>query len=237
MIVGVIFLAFSNSPVHVDNYNLKARVENPVTTSQEVNISAFFEAGQHFFFNFTHGTYWGVKYDVDYGLEPTWTDFAPNASMPAYKIVSLNLSTPSGDTAVPVDVYMVGGTDPYAVVYRGQSADFVPLDGGNQTLGNVGLEGRVVRSGNYTLVLTAIVPLVQKDAGTSYGIVADPDHGLLGDPPKMMSMWNIVSVETKPYFLPFVSVGTIAMLSGAASGLYGGRPKRRSRRHSEKTNR
>jgi hypothetical protein len=53
----------------------------------------------------------------------------------------------------------------------------------------------------------------------------------------VMSMWNIVSVETKPYFIPFVSMGAILMLSGAASGLFGGRSKRRSRRHLEKTNR
>jgi hypothetical protein len=234
IVVALLFLAFSNSPTHADNYVPKGSVDNSNNYANnhppEVSVSGNFTAGQHFYFNFTKGRYWGLKYDVEnQGLEPTITDFAPDTSIPAHKIVGFDLYTPSGDR-VNVDVYVIYGTDPFAVVYSNQSADFVSLEGGNLTLAgarDVGMEGTVNRNGTYTVKATAIVPPVYKDENTVYDVNTDP--------PLIMSLWNIETVETKPYFVPFISIGTILIVSGAVSSIWAGGRKRRQSRHLKKT--
>lgn len=229
VIVGLLILSFSNTTVHEENCIPKASVDNSNKTSPEVSVSSHYEAGQRFFFNFTKGKYWGLKYDIEnQGLEPTITDFSPNVSIPGHKIVSFALHTPSGD-AISAEVYVVYGTDPFAVVYANQSIDFVPLEGGNLTFTNVGLEGTIGRSGNYIVKATTIVPLVHRDLDHTYGVATDP--------PTIMSLWNIEVVETKPYFVSSMSAGTILILSGAASSVWAVISKKRQSRHLRKTRR
>lgn len=231
IIVGLLFLAFSNSPVYGDNYTSKGSIDNNINYAAgkppEVSVSGYFEAGQHFFFNFTKGTYWGLKYDQDNGLEPAITDFAPNTSINPHKIVSFDLYTPSSDR-IDIDVYVSSGTDPFAVVYLNQSVDFVPLEGGNLSFTKVGMEGTVNRSGNFTVKATAIVPLIMRNINQTYTITTDP--------PAIMSLWNIDTVQTRPYFVPFIAVGTLLVLSGAVSGVWGGKSRRR-KGHLKKTSR
>jgi hypothetical protein len=231
IVVALLFLAFSNSPTYADNYVLKGSVDNHDNYANnhppEVNVSGYFEAGQRFFFNFTKGRYWGVEYDVQNGgLEPMIPNFAPETSIPSHKIISFDLYTPSGDR-VSVDVYVIHGTDPFAVVYYNQSADFGPIEGGNLTMGaKVGMEGTINRNGTYTVKATAITPIL-KSANETYNVKTDP--------PLIMNLWNTEMVVTKPYFVPFMSLGTILIVSGAVSSVWAGGYRRKQGRHLKKT--
>jgi hypothetical protein len=230
IVVGLMFAAFSNSPVYSDNYTLISSLDNSVNyaanKTPEVSVSGYFEAGQGFFFNFTKGRFWGNSYDSQFGgLEPGNLDFAPDTTIPAHKEVWFDVVTPSSDR-ISVDVYVVGGTDAFAVVYQNQSVDFVPLEGGNKSFVNVGVEGTIGRTGTYTVTATAIINPVYKDEDETYFIDTDP--------PLMMNLWNIVSVQSKPYLVPFASVGTVLILSGVVSSVWAGRPKRGSSRHLKK---
>jgi hypothetical protein len=230
IVVGLVFAVFSMSPVYGNNYTLRSTLDNSknyaANKTPEVSVSGYFEAGQDFFFNFTKGRFWGNKYDSEFGgLEPANPDFSPDTSIPAYKEVWFDIVTPSGDR-ISVDVYCVGGTDAFAVVYYNQSVDFVPLEDGNKSFVNVGVEGTIGRTGTYTVKATAIINPIYKDESETYFIDTDP--------PLMMNLWNIVSVQSKPYLLPFASVGTVLILSGAVSSVWAGRPKRKSSRHLKK---
>lgn len=145
----------------------------------------------------------------------------PPQVFPGYKVVDFGLYTPSGDE-VSSEVYVVEGTDPFAVTYLNQSADFIPLAGGNLTFRNVGMEGTIGRTGNYTVKALSIDPLVHKDASNTYDIA--------GDPPTAMSLWNIETVVTRPYFVSTVSMGSVLLLVGVVSSVWAGRSGKRPMR-------
>jgi hypothetical protein len=173
---------------------LKAAVDNSSSYdngSFQLSVTANFTAGQIFYFNFTKGRYWGLEYDAMHGLEPANPEFAPNTAIPGYKQVQFTVSTPSGETFL-TEVYLVAGVTPFAVVYRSQSADFVPLPGGNLTFGEVGIEGGIQRTGSYTVTVDNIVPYVLKSPTEMYNISGDPSTG---DPPQQMSLYVEVPVE------------------------------------------
>jgi hypothetical protein len=230
IVVGLMFAVFSNSPVYAQSYVAKNSLDNSknyaVNKSPEISVSAYFEAGQRFFFNFTHGRFWGNKYDTENGgLEPGDPNFAPDTSILAYKEAWFDIITPSGDR-MSVDVYVVGGTDPFAVVYENQTVDFTPLDGGNKSLANPGVEGTIGRTGNYTVTATAIINPIYRDATETYFMNTDP--------PLKMNLWSIDSVESKPYLVPFASVAAVLTISGVVSGIWAGRSKKGSSRHLKK---
>lgn len=226
ILLGLLILAFSNVTVNALNYSLRSGLDNSNTANESVSVSGNFTVGEHFLFNITKGHYWGVKYDVENGgLEPVNSEFAPNASIPAYKIVTFDVHTPSDDVFV-TEMYVVGGTDPYAVVFDNQSSDFLPVSGDNLTLfPTVGIEGIIARSGEYTVKATAIVPTILRTQNLSYTIDTDP--------PLLMNMWVIQSSEQKPYFVLALSSGAVLVLSGivlsAQAALFKKKPARRSR--------
>jgi hypothetical protein len=242
ILAGLVFLYFSNTSVYNDNYVPKASFDNHVYYNEglptKVSLTAYFDVGQRFFFNFTNGRFWGVQYDQQYGLEPAYTNFAPTTAIEAYKTAEFYLYTPSGD-AVQTEVYLVGGSEVFAVAYLNQSADFVPLLGGNLTFVNVGMEGTIERAGNYTVRVNDIAPDVMRSQTESYNITADFVNGISspgGDPPLEMYLWTIVTVETKPYFVSFVSAGGVLLFVGTVSSVWAGRPKKRRHAHNlEKT--
>lgn len=219
VIVGLLVLSFSNAAVAVDNYTSKASVENPNNSGPELSVSHYFESGNTFFFNFSKGTFWGVKYDVENGMNPTYV--TSNVSIPPYKEVYFDLYTPSGDT-ISTYFLVAGGYIPYLVGYYNQSADFTIAEDGNLTMAHAGLEGTINRNGNYTVKAVEIDPPVYKDQNTMYDIA--------GDPPQQMSLWTVQTVETKPYFVLCVSGGTILIFSGLASEIWTGTSKMRVNR-------
>lgn len=226
ILAGLVFLYFSNTSFHNDNYVPKVGVDNLARAraglSMELSLTAYFEVGQRFFFNFTKGRFWGLSYDQQYGMEPVNTNFAPDTSIKPYKTVEFYLYTPSGD-AVQTEVYLVGGADIFAVTYVNQSADFVPLLGGNLTFVNVGMEGMIERAGNYTVMAADVEPYVLRSATEMYNIT--------GDPPSGMILWNIETVETKPYFVSYVLAGGVLLFVGAVISVWAGRPTKRRHAH------
>jgi hypothetical protein len=237
IVAGFALLSFSNTVVYTDNYLAQGSLDNTVYEhsglTPRVSVSGHFDAGQRLWFNFTKGNFWGVQYDIqNEGLEPANTEFAPGTAIEPYKTIYFNLYTPSGDV-VSTEVYLVGGTEPFAVVYFNQSADFVPLPGGNLTFASVGVEGTIERTGNYTIVATTIQPLVRKDAQNTYDVVANSITGkgaVQADPPLTMNLWSIDAVETKPYLVSFVTVGAVILVPGVISSVWATRPKRRRAR-------
>jgi hypothetical protein len=115
----------------------------------------------------------------------------------------------------------MGATQPFAVCYRNESPDFVPLGGQNLTMGDVGIEGIIGRTGNYTVKAYGILPLVMRSADLFYGITEDP--------PRLMRLWSIEKVETRPYFVSSVSVGAALILSGTVSSVWAVRSSGRPR--------
>jgi hypothetical protein len=222
ILAGLTLLYFSNTSVLQDNYVARASLDNHVNYNEglptEVSLTAYFEAGQRFFFNFTNGRFWGVQYDQDHGLEPANTLFAPGTAIPRYKVVEFYLYTPSGDMVL-TEVYLVKGAAAFAVTYLNQSADFVPLLGGNLTFSNLGMEGRIERTGNYTVKANDIEPYVMRAANDTYNINTDPPLG--------MNLWNVETVEIRPYFVSSASVGGVVLLVGIVSSVWAGRPKKR----------
>jgi hypothetical protein len=197
MLVGFLFVSFSSIPVYGDTYILRGSLDNSVYHNQslppQLNVSGYFEAGEHFFFNFTKGRFWGCQYDVSNGgLEPANPEFAPGIAIPPYKTVDFDLYTPSGDVVV-TEVYVVAGAAPFAVVYFNESADFSPLPGGNLTFTDGGMEGTINRTGNYTVKATAINPLVLRDSSHTYDITSDP--------PTLMSLYAIMPTNYSVTFM------------------------------------
>ena len=227
ILIGFALLYFANDSVYGNNFLLKASIDNSVNYTDglplELNVTAYFNAGQTLFFNFTKGRFWGVEYDQQYGLEPANPYFAPNATIEAYKVAEFYVYTPSGDGVVS-EVYLVGGSSIFAVSYLNESADFVPLSGGNVSFTNVGIEGRVETSGNYTVRVNDIEPYVMESANVEYNISSNPKTG---DPPLQMYLWNLETVGTKPYFVLFLSVGGALLFVGAVTSVWAGRPKKR----------
>jgi hypothetical protein len=229
IIVGLALLYCADISVYNDNYVSKAILDNDVYYNENLppllSVTAYFEAGQHFFFNFTKGRFWGNEYDQEYGLDSPNPNFAPNTYLEAYKLVEFDLNTPSGDVVVAY-VYMVGGSEAFAVVYANKSADFVQLLGGNLTYGNVGMEGIVESTGNYTVKAVVIAPPVMRDSTQSYGINTDP--------PVEMYLWNIESVETKPYLVSCASASGVLLFVGVVFSVWAIRPKNGRRAHLKK---
>jgi len=226
ILIGLALLYFSNTLEYQDNYGSKASLDNSVNYSEgrptQLSLTAYFEAGQRFFFNFSKGRYWGVAYDQANGMEPGDPNFAPGASIEPYKTVEFSLSTPSGDVVLS-EVYMVEGSEAFAVTYLNQSADFVPLLGGNLSFVNVGMEGIIERTGNYSVKAVDIAPPVMKDAG------AANTYEISGDPPLGMYLWNVETVEARPYFVSSVSAGGVLLVVGVVLSAWAGRPKKSRR--------
>lgn len=234
ILAGLALLYFSNTTVYQDSYLFKASVDNSANYDEnlpaQLSLTANFTAGNRLFFNFTQGRFWGVQYDQDHGLEPANPLFVPGnlstgVAIEPYKTAQLFLYTPSGDMVL-TEVYLVAGNEPFAVVYLNQSADFVPLPGRNLTFVNIGMEGTVERTGNYTVKINDILPPIMKDANDIYRITSDPTTG---DPPLQMYLWNVETVVTKPYFVSFVSAGGVLLLVGVVSSVWAARPRNRRR--------
>jgi hypothetical protein len=191
----------------VREYSEKAKVENVYETGgyavNPINsITAAFDAGDHFFFNFTRGFFWSNQ--VDGQLEPL-TYIGEDIAIPAHKILTFMIDCPSGD-AVASEGYMVSGETLYGVFYSNVSDDFTPLSGGNFTFNTpeTGLEGIIQRSGEYTFRAIALVPPSYKTATEGFKITEDP--------PRKMWLWLVNEVETQPY-LVLLPVGiTVASL-------------------------
>jgi hypothetical protein len=222
IVAGFAFLYFSNTSVYVNNYVQIASIDNSVNYNKgyplQLNITAHYDVGQRFFFNFSKGRFWGVQYDQEVALEPPNMMFAPNASIEAYKTAEFYVYTPSGDMVVS-EVYLVGGKSIFAVTYLNQSADFVPLSGGNLSFYYVGIEGIVERSGNYTITANDIEPYVMQSATQQYTMQTDP--------PLQMYLWNLETTSSKPYLVSSVSVSGVLFFVGAVTSVWAGRPKRR----------
>jgi len=228
VIAGLLLLGFSNTPVYGDSYLQRGSLDNSLIYPgvPKVSVLGYFEAGQRFLFNFTKGRFWGVKYDIDNGgLEPGF-DVNADVSIPQHKILTFAIYTPSSDDFI-VEVYLVSGTSPFMVVYDNQSADFVPLDGGNLT-SNAAMEGTINRTGNYSVEATALVPPALQDVGHYYGVAQDP--------PETMVLWSIEAVATRPYFVSSVSVGAMLILIGTGCSAWAGISKKPSK-HLRKTRR
>jgi hypothetical protein len=238
VLAGLVFLSFSNTSTTTDNYILKSSFDNYVYYNAglppKLSLTAYFDVGQHFFFNFTHGRFWGSGYDQVHGMEPVNTEFAYNTSIEPYKTAEFYLYTPSGD-AVQTEIFLVGGSAVFAVHYFNQSADFVPLLGRNLTFVNVGMEGVIKSAGNYTVKVVDVEPYVLRSQTQTYSITADIINGISkpgGDPPLQMYLWNVVTVLTKPFFVSFVSAGGVMLFVGAVICVWAGRPKKRRHVHS-----
>jgi hypothetical protein len=172
--------------VYVESYVLKSQVkQNYASGSLKTNISAYFEVGEHFFFNFSRGRYWTGPEEI---FEPSEThvDFA----IPPHKKVTFDIHTPSNNV-FEVEVWVVEGQYPYVVIYLNKSDDFTPLRGGNLTLTGVGIEGIINKNGTYTVEVVCIVPPIYKTQTEMLDIYEDP--------PITMNLYSIQMVETKPY--------------------------------------
>jgi len=228
IIVGLVLLSSSNTVADQSSYLLKAHVDNNQNyiegRTTQVSVSAYFNADQYFYFNYTKGRYWGNENDQ---LEPADMNFAPNSSIEPYKALSFYIFTPSGDVVSSL-VYLVYGTEPFAVVYFNQSTDFVPVAAGNCSLGRAGVEGTTTRAGNFTFTVTAIDPYVEHLNSTDlYDVVA---HGRIqADPPLQIYLYNIDTVQTKPYFALFLSVGALLVIVGVVPFVWASRPKKKHR--------
>lgn len=235
IISGLVLVSLSNTISDQSNYVLRSSVDNirnmNLGSPIQVSVTAYFNADQHFCFNFTSGRYWG---DEDDQYDPANMNFAPNNSIDPYKTLGFYIYTPSGDV-VSSEVFVVYGTEPYAVVYLNQSTDFIPLAGGNLSLGVARMEGQTTRAGNFTFVVTAIDPYVEHLSATDlYDVVA---HGRIGaDPPRQMYLYNIDTVATKPYFPLFLIVGPLLVIVGAVPFVWAARPKKKHSHRPVKAN-
>jgi len=187
LLISLAFYSASGLTVYVESYILKSQVNQDYASGNlTTSISGYFEVGEHFFFNFTVGRYWGGKEEV---FEPPETH--ENWSIPSHKKVTFDVQTPSNDV-FEVEVWVVSETMcPYVVIYQNQSEDFTPLRGGNLTFTNVGIEGVINKNGTYTVSAVAIVPPIYK-TGTEVLRIDE-------DPPRKMNLYSIQMVETKPY--------------------------------------
>lgn len=235
IIAGLVLVSLSNTVSNKSNDVLRASVDNIQNMNSgsptQVSVTAYFNADQHFYFNFTSGRYWGDAYDQ---YDPANMNFAPNNSIDPYKTLSFYIYTPSGDV-VSSEVFLVYGTQPYAVVYLNQSTDFVPLTGGNLSLGVARMEGQTTRAGNFTFVATSIDPYVEHlSAIDLYDVVG---HGRIGaDPPRQIYLYNINTVATKPYFSLFLVVGPLLVIVGAVPFVWATRPKKKHPHRPAKAN-
>jgi hypothetical protein len=227
LILSLFVFVFAEIPAKTENYVLKDSVDNS-NTPFRFSLSGYYEAGQTLFFNFTKGSYWGVKYDVENGgLEPSISDFGQNTSLPEHKIVTFYLHTPTSN--IGIDVYVVSGTDPFAVVYLNESNDFAPITGGNLSFVNLGVEGTINTPGTYSMQASAVVPLILRAENDSYTLATNP--------PALMRLWNVNFLETTPYFVPSVLLGATLVISGTCSCIWAVSSRRRQRRHSMRKSR
>lgn len=226
--IGLIFIGVHNNSVFVQTFEVKDRYEAKVRESIEVR--GYFEKGDHFYFNFTSGKYWGG--------EPLTELYEPScdlgeAYLPEHKIVVFYVDTPSNETCL-VEARLPYGIYTFAIIYANKSKDFTPLPGGNLTWSDVGIEGIINKEGNYAIRAVLITPPVYK---TRVG-EGEPLQ-IEDDPPQEMVLWVIRDVETKPYFilLPFgitlITCGVVLdLISARDRGKRARRLKyKRSKRH------
>lgn len=194
IIIGLIFIGVHGNSVFVSTYEVKDRYE--AKARENIEVRGCFKEGDHFYFNFTSGKYWGG--------EPLTELYEPScdlgeAYIPEHKIVVFYVYTPSNETCV-VEARLPYGMYTFAIIYANKSNDFTPLSGGNLTWIDVGIEGIINKEGNYTITAVLITPPAYK---TRIGEGAPLE--IEDDPPQEMVLWIIRDVETKPYFilLPF----------------------------------
>jgi hypothetical protein len=233
IILGLALVSLRGTTVYQDGYLSRGSLDNyhmyyDKGLSPQRSVSGNFTTGENFFFNFTKGRFWGVQYDINNkGLEPPNNDFAPNTTIPGYKTVDFLIHTPSGDTVWSI-FYVVGGAEPFAVTYFNESADFVPLAGGNLTFVNTGMNATIERAGNYTVEAVSVDPSVHQDENHTYDITTDP--------PTAMNLYSVEKVGTTPYFMSSISAGAVLMAVGVVSSFLAARPKNKQKRvRSKKT--
>jgi hypothetical protein len=221
IVIGSIIYAQYDIIVDVDVFINKNTTQNTYTEGEilKFNVTAFYNAGERLFFNFTMGKYWsGTDEQRSGGLEPSITE--ENFAIPPFKIITFLLYTPSGDIC-EIAVWVVYGEDPYVIIYNeSQSKDLTPLPYGNLTFYNVGFTGIVNTSGNYTIEAYAAVPPIHKTDTETVDIKDDP--------PRIMSLWIIDTIKTKPYQL-LLPLGIIISVSGLILCIWAIKPKRKSK--------
>jgi hypothetical protein len=222
LLVSFIFYFASGLPVYVESYVLKSKVtQNYVSGTLKTKVSAYFEVGEHFFFNFSRGRYWTGPEEV-YEPSETHVDFA----IPPHKKVTFDVHTPSN--MFEVEVWMVEGQDPYVVLYLNKSDDFTPLRGGNLTVPSsnvVGIEGIINRNGTYTVEVVAVVPPIYKTETEVLDINEDP--------PITMNLYSVRKVETKPYEVLLPSSFVVAF-SGVTLSVWAAKSGRKRRKVARK---
>lgn len=226
IVVGALVFAFFETSYPINNFIQKASLSNTYNYAHnlptQTSVSAYFDSGQTFYFNFTKGRFWGVAYDIqNFGMDPPISE--ADWSIPEYKTVGLDIYTPSGDV-FSVEVYVVEGSSPYSALFHNESADFTPISTWNSTIGPFGVAGRINRSGNYTVQATLIDPPVYRDAQDSYNITTDP--------PELMAIYAVQTGQTKPYYVLCLSAGSVLMLTGVIIEAWAIRPKNRPSRRS-----
>jgi|YelNatPaOPRAMG01_1025707.scaffolds.fasta_scaffold26008_2 hypothetical protein len=200
--LGSILITLHNIPVFVTTYEIKDKYQ--ANAREHIEVTGFFYKGDHFFFNFSSGKYWGG--------DPLTEPYEPScdlgeAYIPEHKVVIFQISTPSKETCI-VEARLPYGLYTFAIIYANKSDDFAILSGGNLTWGNVGIEGIVNKEGKYTIRAMLIMPAVYK---TRIG-EGEPLQ-IEDDPPQEMTLWLIQIVETKPYFI-LLPIGATSVMGG-----------------------
>lgn len=227
IILGVLFSSASALTTPKTNYISVDVVvntyvdDNPLKTT----VSGEFAAGDRLFFNFTKGRYWATTFQTFRTLNPgfSWTNY----SIPDYKMAVFDIYCPSGDF-VEVGVYVVAGEMLYATTYSHHAEDFTPLEGGNLTFTNAGIEGITNRAGTYTIEAYDLDPASFRLENESYG--------MSGDPPRMMYLWVEDIVQTQPYF-SFLPLGVVLASSGVVISAWAAMAKKIVRTRRSRPNR
>lgn len=221
IILGLIFLEVYDASVSVMKYEEKDRYR--ATDGGSIEVKGFFNEGDHFYFNFSSGKYWGgdpltEPYEPSQDLGEAW--------IPEHKVVVLYIYTPSNEISV-VEAKLPYGLYTFAIIYANKSQDFTVLPGGNLTWTDVGIEGIANKSGNYTIRAVMITPPVYKTR-----IGEGEPLKIEDDPPQEMALWLIQEVVTKPYnfLLPLSPVSiTCGLIFEILAFKYRGKRARRAK--------
>jgi len=216
ILLGLIFVAIHNNSADVETYTLVDKYE--AGERHNIEVTGFFKKGDHFYFNFSPGIYWGGDWEI---FEPG-CDLG-GAYIPQHKIVFFDIYTPSNETC-SLEARLPYGMFTFAIIYYNRSSDFTPLPDGNLTFTGAGIEGIVNKTGSFTIRATGIYPIVYE---------TKPGEGrtfqIEDDPPRIMTLWKISKIETKPYaiLLPF---GIILVLFGVILDIWSVRGRRTVKR-------
>jgi len=216
-IIGLVLILISNISVFVESYVHRSSVVNTYQPGLPLkkSVSAYFEADERFFFNFSPGRFWSGAEEV---FEPAYV--SKNLSVEPYKAVTFIIHTPSNDTC-EFQAWVIRGLYPFVILFLNKSEDFTPLPDGNLTFGNVGVEGIVKKSGVYNFTVIDISPPAIKE-------LKEPPLSIDEDPPRGMHLYVIRDAETKPYY-PLFPIGVSIVIFGALISLRGTAAKRRKR--------